>query len=404
MSPILSRIDKRIFLLLIVFAALLFRRADALYNPQLWAEDGNLFLAQYYHLGIKSLVTPYAGYLHLVIRLIVAFFAGIGFNLLYIPALYCAAIIAIYYGIAARLWRSATASGVRYPLAYATMFLFVPVMSDVFMNITNLNGILSLYIINRLYMKEQGISSVGGKVADAVVVALISFSGTGSLLLLPVLPVIIWRQRKALNWQLLLPVVIIGIGGLVQLIHIKFIDPNFYRGVEGAAEKNHLLHFFTYNAADLLYLHDAAKLPLTSWTYTAAFVLLAGLFAWRYVRLKDSNKYVLLLAAVLGIASVIYAYWPNEHLLLGFHNASRYFIVPYTCIGWLLLLSLGESLRHRLVIGAYLVYFFMHRPLILWELSDMKWKQQVMEMREGNRTEFEINPGWKFTLPEKAWK
>jgi hypothetical protein len=398
-----ARIDQRLLLLLIVLAALLFRRYDAFVNPQLWAEDGNLFLAQYYQLGIRSVVTPYAGYLHVIIRLIVAFFGSVGFNLLYIPTLYCVTIVAIYYGIALRLWRSAVASGVLYPYAYAALFVYVPVMSDVFMNITNLNGILSLYLINHLFLREHGIKSAAGRAADLVVVALISVSGTGALLLLPVLPVVLLVQRRHMNLKRLLPIAIIGMGGLVQLVYVKFLDPNFYRGVDGTADNNHLLMFFANNAADILLLHDANIQPPV-WTYIAAFSLLAALFIWRFVKLRDDNKYILLMAALVCVASVIYAYWPKESFLLALHNASRYFIVPYTCLGWLLLLSLGTAIRHRIVVGVYIAYFLLQHKQICWKLTDMHWKWQVMEIREGKRQEFEINPGWKFTLPEKAWK
>ena len=49
---------------------ILFMRApDALYNEHFWAEDGDVFWLDAYTHGIKSLITPYAGYLHTTQRI-----------------------------------------------------------------------------------------------------------------------------------------------------------------------------------------------------------------------------------------------------------------------------------------------------------------------------------------------
>ena len=52
----------------IVLVVLIFRRFDGFVNPQLWAEDGTVFLQQYTDIGAKSIITPYAGYLHTIPR------------------------------------------------------------------------------------------------------------------------------------------------------------------------------------------------------------------------------------------------------------------------------------------------------------------------------------------------
>ena len=66
------RIDsKAVFtIFFIVLSVLLFRRYDAFVNPQLYAEDGAVFLQQFENSGISSLWQPYAGYLHTLLRLV----------------------------------------------------------------------------------------------------------------------------------------------------------------------------------------------------------------------------------------------------------------------------------------------------------------------------------------------
>ena len=71
----LSQKYSKYFNFLIIFIAsfiiLFLRRTDAFLNPQFWAEDGTIFYAQAYNLGIaKSLVLPYSGYLHMLPRLV----------------------------------------------------------------------------------------------------------------------------------------------------------------------------------------------------------------------------------------------------------------------------------------------------------------------------------------------
>lgn len=392
-----------IVILLLIVGALAFRRYDAFLNPQLWAEDGIVFLQQHYDLGLRALTTPYAGYLNTAQRLIVLFFGGIGFNMLYIPTLYCVTIGLIMWGIGYRLWLSSASLGIRNRIAYAVMFVFVPITSDVFLNITNLNGILSLYLINRLFIKEHGIRTTAGWVLDTLVILVISLSGPASILLCPVIAVMLVMERRTLNWRRLLPMLLILACGIVQLIYVKFIDPGFYRGTEGATEPYHVLKFFVKNMGDALYMQD----PMMGWMFyhtrmivsAVALALFGAFFVRSYMRWEDRNKYILLLAATFYTASVIYSYWPNESYLFAMRNASRYFIVPYTCMGWMLLLALDKKLG-RVGIGVYLLFFLFHRPHMQFLLPDKQWKAQIMEYREGKREMIDINPdGWKFRLP-----
>jgi hypothetical protein len=60
----------------LIFLLLVLRRPDAITNPQFWAEDGVIFFfGQITHTGLGALFVPYAGYLHIVPRLVAAFAA-----------------------------------------------------------------------------------------------------------------------------------------------------------------------------------------------------------------------------------------------------------------------------------------------------------------------------------------
>lgn len=53
-----------------VTVVLYWRRPDAFYNPQLWAEDGSRFFSSAFSRESRSLFFPYAGYFHILARLI----------------------------------------------------------------------------------------------------------------------------------------------------------------------------------------------------------------------------------------------------------------------------------------------------------------------------------------------
>src|SRR5262245_13404602 len=56
---------------------LYWRRPDAFYNPQLWAEDGSRFFSNPFFFGAQTLWMPFAGYYHTLARLV----ALIGYQL-----------------------------------------------------------------------------------------------------------------------------------------------------------------------------------------------------------------------------------------------------------------------------------------------------------------------------------
>jgi hypothetical protein len=73
LSPYASS-GKVAFIIMFSILILSFRGAQSsgtdLMNPALWAEDGSIFLQQALDLGLRSIVEPYAGYLHVFPRVI----------------------------------------------------------------------------------------------------------------------------------------------------------------------------------------------------------------------------------------------------------------------------------------------------------------------------------------------
>jgi hypothetical protein len=72
---------------------LVLRRPDLVAHPQFNAEDGVIFFREQLLLGIASLWQPYAGYHHLLARLVAL--AGAGLPAVAIPAFYAAVVVAL---------------------------------------------------------------------------------------------------------------------------------------------------------------------------------------------------------------------------------------------------------------------------------------------------------------------
>jgi len=388
---------------LIVLGVLLFRRFDAFTNPQLWAEDYPIFFFQYSQMGLKSLITPYAGYMHFVPRLIAILFGALRVNYLYIPLCYNYSAFLITFFIALNTWRTSSSLNIKHRIFYATSFLFLPVASDIFMNITNIIWITGLYQVNFLFTRNDNNT---GKwwYLNLVVIFIISLTGPFSALLSPLVLVIMLLERKELTLKKILPLSLILIGGVIQVISIKFLDPNFYRGQPGPPEQYHLLRLITNNMSEMLFL----KYDFMRWLSPSiamvvsllSFMVFSYVFIRGYIKTDNKRKYILLVYAIIVLAAFIKAYWPNESKVLALDNA-RYYFIPFACIGWLIILSFDKTIKPA-YIGVYLIFFIAHHRSIRMSFTDKHWKTQILEYYDGKRQEIDVNPdGWHFALPDK---
>lgn len=390
-----------IFIFLIVLGALLYRRPDAFTHPQLWAEDGPLYLQQAEQFGIRSLLIPDGGYLHFVPRFIALFWSFLRVNYLYIPACYSFTQFFFVFFIALNIWKTTAYLNIKNRVLYATCFLLLPLGSDVFMNLTNINWIASLYLVNFLFVRYTDYTGRHWYL-NLVILFIISLSGPFSTLLSPLVILSIVMERKELSVKRLIPLGIILLGGAIQFFYIKFIDPGFYRGQPGPPEHYHLLKLITNNMGELLFFKygfmNSLKSHFLECISLIVFLILLGIFIVRYKRIDNKRKYLLLCYAIIVISSFIQAYWPNESKIP--LDNPRYYFLPFTCIGWLMILSFKK--RINLMLIAFYLFFLWHLPYLKLILQNKEWEKQISEYYQGKRQIIYIGPdGWKITLPEK---
>lgn len=405
-----SRRNNIVIILLIVLIAMIFRRYDALAYPRLWAEDGRVFLQQYEQFGIKTLVMPYAGY-HLALLRIIALVIGIlQIDLAYIPAAYNTAAFLIASGLALYLYKCAGLIGLRHRLVFATCFLFIPLDSEIYMNLTNGVWFIQMMLVAYVFVGHFHEPASGrwtiAYYAKLLFILIISLTGPGSLILSPIIVLIIILERKELSFKKLLPLLLVLAGGVVQLLSIKYSGTNTARTVKLEHEEPyHLLKFFTLNIKETFFLHKVFDGSNTHHINEMIITAVAGLlliviFVVIYRKANVARKYVPLLAAILFTASFIIAFWPNAWKVLAL-NSPRYYFIPYTCIMLIAVISLDKKLK-PVYIAAYLAFFSFHSEKIAFVLQNKSWGNHVLLYKAGLENSIPINPdGWDVVLPPK---
>lgn len=386
---------------IVVILLLMFRRFDGFSNPQLWAEDGTVFLQQYSEMGVKSLITPYAGYLHTIPRLIVCLFGSLSVNLLYVPMLYSMTCVVFMLLLAYKFLKSAGSLSLQNKVLFATVFLYVPLGTEIFMNITNLIWFTALYMVDFLLIGYKQYESSRYKIPIAVILFVVALTGPFSLLLSPIIMLIILLERKTITLRQLTPMILIMIGGIIQLICIKTSGNGISRAVPGTPEKYHLLKLVALNVGDLAFASKGLWPEMGSGLQTMISILLffglLYMIGKSYVKVTLERKYILILAPIVFLGSFVVSFWPMETIALAF-GCPRYYFVPYVCIAWILIIGGDKTIVVKDVL-IYGIYFLLHSKSMRGSLPDKEWKKQVTEYQNGQRTQIDINPeGWNFNL------
>jgi len=215
----------QIVIFVAAFVILFSRRPDALLNPQFYAEEGALFYPAAYQYGLHSLLLPYGGYLHTLIRL-VALASQLG-PLLRAPLLMNLFAIAVQI-LPVNVFLSSRFSQIPFPTRLLGSFLYlaVPNSWEIHANLTNVQWHLVLLACLLLLARPE--RHTGWRIFDVTVLVLTSCSSPIAILLVPVAAVLWWKRRQgwaALSLGLLVPGALLE-GLLALLSHTRQLAPN----------------------------------------------------------------------------------------------------------------------------------------------------------------------------------
>jgi len=169
------------------------RRIDIIVNPQLWAEDGAIWLSTIYNQGFwTGILSPQNGYYQSISRC--SYGLGLLFGLQYAPLVANVIAIAIRCSLAA-FWVSKRFDFIdmKYRVLLTFYFLLMPNLAEGYVNITNAHWYLSLYLLSVLLANPA--SSFGGKFHDMLVLLLSALSGPFVIFITPCLAIKRYYER-----------------------------------------------------------------------------------------------------------------------------------------------------------------------------------------------------------------
>ena len=382
------------WLVLACAVLLALRKPWALHTPQLWAEDGSIFLTQNEQIGVRAWWEPYNGYLHLLPRLI-AWIASHVADPAWWPAIYNGLAFAITVALFARL----ASRRVELPAKPWLMLTFVLVVGsgEVLINVTNLQWVTAFFLVFQLFTVPA--RTLGQRLGDLAILLLIGLNGPFAIVFLPLFAWRAWRERTLDTVGALMAV---GLCAAVQGWFLIRTGPGMH--LHSGSEPFVPFKFLSIIGSRLVTWplfgpHAVRAWP--QWIHAAIAVFgIVPLLLWalRHDPRRRWRRYIVVAFSVVTIVSVYRARvdtWNDDNLV----NGDRYFYIPRVLLAWLLVWEFDT--RPRIIgwaaRGLCALAVIMHAPrFILPAPQDYHWAEHCDPIRRGV-------PANIYTLPEGWW-
>ena len=367
-------------MLLILFA----RRPESFLHPQFYAEDGAVFYVGAHRDPWGSILTPYAGYLHLASRLVAALCSGLDPH--WVPTAYFSASLAAVAALCLALF--SRRAGLPRPAILALAVVLVPHTGEVFDNLTNLQWIMALGLIVLLLARDP--REPPQWLADFGFASLASLSGVFSVLFAPLFAIRAAARRSRAAAGL---ACVVCAGAAVQA-HAILADAS----APAASDTTAVLALATFGQRVWMSLlapprfADASPLWLRACVGSAgaALLLVLGLRS-RPARLERA---VLAVALLLVVAAAIFRFRGAIQMLGCVANGDRYFFVPKVGVAWLLAAHLRGPSGMRWLSAALLVALAATTcgSFRFERWRDYNWAYWAGRIADGRRVVVPINP------------
>ncbi len=373
-----------------VAAALFLRKPHALHTPQLWAEDGSIFLTQNDLLGLRAFIEPYAGYLHTLQRL-VAWIASVILDPAWWPAFYNGVAWIIWLAVIARLFTT------RFDLPgkpwLALAMIAVPHTGEVFFNITNLQWITAFVLIQQLLISPP--VTRAQRVSDILILALVALTGPFGIAFLPLFAWRAWRERRR---DTLIALATVLLCAAIQISFLRHGPSSDLASVPLQLWPNLVVlarRLFIWPTLG----HELALTLSPAIVGAIGGTFLLALLGWvlrphplRPQRLLVLGAFVLIMLA--GLYRTRPDTWAADNLDFG----DRYFYIPRVLLAWLLIWEFHA--KPRLVaqiarIVCVLTLLVHIRDFTLRAPTNYEWAKHVDAIRRGVPAEIPTLPeGW----------
>lgn len=405
----LKRIDKRnLALLLLGIAIMALKSNHALSHPQLWAEDGAVFLKQQMEQGGLLLLTPYADYLHAVPRL-VAWIASF-FSAAHTPTIYntCAIVLA---GMSIVICARHLAPLVP-PLVFLGAMLLTPTNGEIFGTITNAQWFLQFALVSFCFIAPRN-QSAGMRSAVLCFVAIVALTGPFSILctmIMASLPggAVISRLAGNEHWRAgfsqylgsrdLIAWAIVAVAAVIQLGFVLTAASGHGEGVP-----LHRMLIGTLGQAVPLHIFGFNPVRPILWPFIfigAGIYILFFAKASVSMRLGFAALYAFALLEVLAGANKV----TFQEMLVNF-SSDRYMLaikVVFWCVIYVVLRDLLGSRREAISFVAMFLLFLAalnHDKLIRPAFNDYGRPEVFRKLDQPGTHTIPLNPqGWDQTI------
>jgi hypothetical protein len=401
-----------VLLCFLVVAAIVSRRPDAVLRAQFWAEDGVVWFAQNYNLGVPTALSmTQAGYFHTFPRLAAA--------LALLPPLSQAPLVMNLLAIAAqalpacflltRRFEHLASSSSR--LLMVVLLLAIPTSFEVHANVTNSMWFLALTAF--LVLIAAPPANTAWRVFDVAMLALSGTTGPFCLLLLPI-AVIQFLVRRQSWTRVLLGILCVAVVFQSAALFTGWAHRTpaplgatprlFVAIVAGRIIVSPVL------GLEFLLRHPAIAGPVCALAFVGA-----GLLAiYAILKAPLELRLVILFGSLVAGASLLspLVAAPNEPSwppLADPRVAGRYWLIPVASFLWICVWTLGRE-RPLVVraIGSLLIASALWTGISYWRYAPFEnlhfssYAAEFQRVRAGQDFTFPINPrGWNMVLRKR---
>lgn len=374
-------------LTLVVCAIACVRKPDAWLNPQLWAEDGTVFVRDAWLLGPRAFIEPYAGYLHLLPRMAAATARLV--PVLFVPHVFLLWTLVPVVLVCLYLSSPRLPLVARERLVLAALVAFPPAPGEVLLNVTNAQWILGfVFVVLLLVRTDENRAFLW---LDAPVVCLAGLTGPFSLVFAPFFAIrALLRPARGTIARAAMVMLAGGAQALVlwgsgRMLTGHPAPPDVFVATLGARVARTLRFGIVSEESAFL----------VALILMAAVLLLLGLF----VVGQEWRSAVCLLSAVVLFTSYVLALRAETYRLA--FGDERYFSLPLGLLLWACVLARGPIRPLSATVAATIVC--LAAPGFPVEaLRDYRWRDQSACLATREACHVPINPeGWSIDLPAR---
>ena len=367
------------------------RKPHVLHTPQLYAEDGSIFLMQADLHGTSALVMPYMGYLHTLPRLI-AWLTPKLFDPAWWPAFYNGVSFLIWLAVLARLFTSRFDLPGKPWLAFA--LIAVPHSGEVFFNVTNLQWLTAFVLIQQVLILPPKTNAQ--RVGDLLILAMVTLTGPFGVAFLPLFIWRWWRDRRPDNAAAL---GVVLLGAAIQVWFVIQTGPRF----EYQSQPLRLWNMLEILARRIVvwpaFGTDLAFSMAPALVAAIGVTIALALIAWS-LRPHPRRRLRAPIVVALGLITLAAMYrtrpdtWASDNVDYG----DRYFYIPRVLVAWLLIWEFDAVPRWiaNLARVVCVTVLLLHlRSYTIRAPVNYHWAEHVEPIRKGVRADIPTLPeGW----------